>query len=948
MKTFLKVLTVIVLFLLALILILPMFFKAEIVELVKTELNKQVNARVDFEDADLSLIRKFPDFTLDLNKLSVTGKGDFSADTLLKLEALSLEIPVLKAFKGEFEIAALRLYKPEIKLLVNENGMANWDIATESADADTVAQATQESESVKVKLKEFRVTDGELLFKDESMNLVTQISGMELQMKGDLSADKSNLSTKLTARSFSLNYEAIPYFKDVKVRFNAMFLIDLANSIYTFRENELVLNDLLVNFEGSVGMNPDSYTLLLNFDAPESQFKQLISLVPALYRHDFEKLQANGSFQLDGFVKGTYSETKMPAYGLNLAVSDASFGYPDLPAKVEEMRLEFFVNNKTGETDDAIVQIKDLNWKLAEQPFRMEMELKTPESDPHFDMSASGTLDFEQVSALLPKEQQIDLKGVLQADFRLKGNMSAIEQNQFNKVNAAGSLVLQNFELNDTSMFTLPVKISNAQLNISPRFVDLLNTSISIGKSDMLLDGRIENYLPYVLSDGTLSGNLVHQSNLLDVDELMSLIETDGSDMETVADTGSFTLELPRNLVFDFESSIERLLYKPYELISAKAKVHYENQEIVFENLSANLLDGSMKMNGVFAALEDMPAALDMDFALTELDIPKAWETIDVLKQTVPVARQANGKMSAKFKVSTSLDAELSPLYETMQGGGSLTTSQLSISNLSSLQKLNTLLGTQQFDKMVTDGLNISFEFINGRVYQKPFNIKLGGQEAVVSGSTGFDQTIDFDVLFKVPYGNLGSSVQNGINELAGLTGNAIAVNPDEKMQIKAKMTGTTTEPVVKIDYKDYASNLKKQIENQVNQKIEEEKEKLREQAKEEAEKILSEAQQRADNLIAEANAAAQKVREEGKSAAQKVRDEANKQADKVVEEGKKKGMIAEMAAKEAAKKIRSEAENQAKNIEKEANQRADQIESKAQQQAASIMQQAQQKADKL
>jgi len=90
MKRFFKVITIVIVFVLAFILILPLFFKAEIVEIVKHELNKQVNAKVDFADADLSLIRHFPDFTLDLNQLSIIGTDAFEDDTLLNLEALSL------------------------------------------------------------------------------------------------------------------------------------------------------------------------------------------------------------------------------------------------------------------------------------------------------------------------------------------------------------------------------------------------------------------------------------------------------------------------------------------------------------------------------------------------------------------------------------------------------------------------------------------------------------------------------------------------------------------------------------------------------------------------------------------------------------------------------------------------------------------------------------------
>jgi vacuolar-type H+-ATPase subunit H len=945
MKRFFKILTVVVVFVLALLLILPLFFKAEIVEMVKKELNKQVTAKIDFVDADLSLIRQFPDFTLDLNELSVVGTNEFLGDTLLKLNALSFRIDLFKAFNGNFEIKELRLFRPYINLYVNDAGLANWDIVA----VDSTASATAESndgEALNIKLKLLSISEGTVQYLDESLAFYTRLEGISMSMKGDLSADKSTLAAKLNVSSLNLAYEGFPYLKDVKTRFNAMFLIDMANSIYTFKDNELLLNDLLVNFEGSVGMNPESYTLLLNFNAPKTDFKQLVSLIPALYANEFDKLDAKGSFNLNGFVKGTYSDAQMPAYGLNLAINNASFGYPDLPSSVKKMNLKASVNNNTGETDDVEVRLTDFNWELAGQPFRMDLSLKTPVSDPQFDVSSSGVLDFGQLAALLPEDQRAEIKGELQADFKLKGKMSDIENNRFNQVNASGSLVLQNFEFLDTSLIRLPISITNAQLNLSPQFIDLFNTDLKLGKTDLQLDGRIKNYLAYFLADGELIGQLDHRSQLLDVDELLTLLSDEDEATSTPTDTTSTTIiELPAKLVFDFNSEIQKLVYHPYELTAIKSKIHFENQTIVFNEFSANTLDGQIKMNGAFTAITDNLPQVSLNFALSEIDIPKAWETIELLRKAAPVAQQAQGNLSAQFELNTLLDSEMNPVYESMQGGGGLQTSQLSLSNLNSLQKLNALLGTKQFNRMVTDGLNISFEFVNGRVYQKPFEIRLGGQQAVVSGSTGFDQTLDYDLLFKVPYGILGSSIQKGISDLAG---NALSLANNDEMQIKAKMTGTVSDPDISIDYKDYAANLKQQITDQVNQKIEEEKEKLRDQAREEAAKIISEAQSRADRLVAEAAILAQKTRDEADGAAKKIRDEAEVQANNLIVEGKKNGKIAEIAAKEAAKKLRAEADKQAESVRQQANQRAAQFEQEAQQQADSIMQRAKQQADKL
>ena len=47
-------------------------------------------------------------------------------------------------------------------------------------------------------------------------------------------------------------------------------------------------------------------------------------------------------------VKGTYSDTQMPAFNLTALVKDGMFKYPDLPSAVNNINMDLFVDNKDG------------------------------------------------------------------------------------------------------------------------------------------------------------------------------------------------------------------------------------------------------------------------------------------------------------------------------------------------------------------------------------------------------------------------------------------------------------------------------------------------------------------------------------------------------------------------------------------------------------------------
>ena len=63
MKKTIIIIGVVILILLGTVIVIPIIFKSKIIETVKTEANKNLNAIVDFDnDIKLNLIKSFPDF----------------------------------------------------------------------------------------------------------------------------------------------------------------------------------------------------------------------------------------------------------------------------------------------------------------------------------------------------------------------------------------------------------------------------------------------------------------------------------------------------------------------------------------------------------------------------------------------------------------------------------------------------------------------------------------------------------------------------------------------------------------------------------------------------------------------------------------------------------------------------------------------------------------------
>jgi uncharacterized protein involved in outer membrane biogenesis len=323
MKTFLKILAVLLVLVLALMLILPLVFEDKIEELAREEINNNVNATIDFEDIDLSLFRSFPNFSLGIDGISVVGKGAFEKDTLALIKNVSLTLDLFSVFRSEaYEVKKLSFTSPDIRIRILENGLANYDI---SLPGEAETGSTQEESPFQLILSGVSISKGRLTYRDDEMKTYVIAEGLDSKLSGDLSADETMLRLNASINSLTVQNDGVNYLSNSKVKYQAGIKADLKNEIYTLGKNELAINELFLAFDGSVSFIKEGINLVLTFQAPKNEFKSLLSLVPAVYLTDFNDVQANGDFSVEGSVKGIYNEEKWPAFAITMAVNNGYF-----------------------------------------------------------------------------------------------------------------------------------------------------------------------------------------------------------------------------------------------------------------------------------------------------------------------------------------------------------------------------------------------------------------------------------------------------------------------------------------------------------------------------------------------------------------------------------------------------------------------------------------------
>ncbi|MCF8230268.1 MAG: AsmA family protein, partial [Bacteroidales bacterium] len=765
MKTFLKVIGIVIVILIAFMFAIPFVFHKQIIDTALREANKQVEAKINFDDYSLSLFRSFPNFNLGIEGLSIANKGEFAGDTLAKIKSFEVSIGLFSVFKGDqYEVRKIELTDPVIHLKARKDGSVNWDIMAAGDEETQETTETEASGDFMLRLKKLQINGGKFTYEDESSGMKLMMNGLDHSLGGDFAADFTSMSTNTRIHSFNFIYDGIRYVDDASVSINAGIDADLKNEIYTLKDNEISINELVLRFAGSVSMLKDAYNLTLTFEAPDNKFRNLLSLVPAIYKKDFENIETKGTVTINGSVKGLYQEDKLPEFNFDLLVEDAMFHYPDLPQSVEDIFISTQISNPGGSADNTIVDVKKFKMQMAGNPIDMRLFLKTPVSDPYVDAKLNAVIDLNNLDQFYPLDTGEELQGTIESNMSFKGNLSTIEKEQYEDFMAMGSMYVNNVTYKSGDL-PESVKLQLVQMNFSPSYLDLVNLKMQIGKSNLNARGKLENYLGYVFKNDTIRGSLTTSSSYLDLNELMPDGEAVESSVEQT-DTASLEIfEVPRGIEFDLQAEIGQLLFRNYDMKNILAEVIIKNEEVLFRNLKGDLFGGSIRMNGKYSTKENQKPRLDIDLDVADIKMSEAVNSMSFMKHYAPVLEKASGNVSTGMNISGLLQNDYMPVYASLNGSGFLKIMNAKLENSKTLNTLSDKLNVDLFRQMEMNMVNLSFNIKDGKLNVEPFDVKMGRVNGEISGYTSFDQSIDYTMDLDVPRGSFGKEATDQLNQ---------------------------------------------------------------------------------------------------------------------------------------------------------------------------------------
>ncbi|MFN7490046.1 MAG: AsmA family protein, partial [Chryseotalea sp.] len=382
--------------------IIPIVFKDDIKAAIDKELANAVNADVTYniDQLNISLFKNFPNLTVELGELGVINREPFAGTVLFATEKIGVAVNLGDLIFGDqLKVKSISVFHPIVNVQVLADGRANYDIAIPSTD--TTTQTTEEATAFSFGIDSWEITDGEVTYNDATLPYTLTLKGLNHTGSGNFNQDVFDLKTYTKADTVTTSFDGMEFLTNKQVEIDAIIQISEGYSKYTFKENKAKVNDFAMAFDGWFKMNENDFGMDISFSSPDNSFKSLLSLVPGMYSSSFSNIETKGDLAFNGFVKGTFSDTQMPAYQVNLLVKDAMFKYPDLPTAVNNINVDMLVDNKDGVIENTLINIKKFHMDFGSNPFDATLLVENLRNYP-IDANVAAKLNLGELTKMFP------------------------------------------------------------------------------------------------------------------------------------------------------------------------------------------------------------------------------------------------------------------------------------------------------------------------------------------------------------------------------------------------------------------------------------------------------------------------------------------------------------------------------------------------------------------
>lgn len=720
--------------LILLALLVPLFFEKEIGKQALTALRGQLDTELKVAKVSLSLWREFPYASVNLQEVTLEGKGE---GMLLKADRLAGRISYWDLFfADDWIVNTIKLDGGELFVFRGADRIGNWSVLKSREEAQTSGEFS-------FALSRILLSEVTIRYEDLPAESKGSFYVEEGELSGAFGNEAYTLTGKFNGQSYFLNIGALRYLEAMDISANLELDIDPMANTYMFGPTTVTMDNMPVDLSGSIGFVKSATAYNLNLKTAEGALGTLLRVLPKEWVTEFiRELDTKGQFALEGTVKGLLDKYKSPAIAFTGELNGGSLYIPTLDRNATNVSFDLsYTNGKAHSMADSKLQLINVIAHLDGQPLNGRL-VWTNFADPMYDVEASGTLPLSWLDELWDGGS---FEGTLTArKFKLIGRQRHLVDSRYARnITTSGQFNLDQaaftYNAHKVGFGASSITLKGTDLDVQGGqligFGDKLNTTVSI-----------DNLIPYLLGDDSQTLNFNGDISTDRID-LAAWVEMFGSGGEEMNAKGAADLSLNATVADGLGAALK-----------LKAdRVHYNEVRVKKFEGSCSLKESELSLSGEGYAMEGHWAvdgkmqlrqapSLSAKLACSEVNITELFETTGNVGQQVVEARHINGQMTTRAYVEAAWDKQANLLMDDLHVWANVGLTDGELREFEMLQAMSKYVRREELSHIRFIDVENWVEIENSIVYLPAMFIQSTASNFTVAGSHSFEQDIDYAI----------------------------------------------------------------------------------------------------------------------------------------------------------------------------------------------------------
>ncbi len=424
------------------------FTPAKLTPIVRTQAAKYITCQTEIGEVELTFFSTFPNFGLKVNHfVLVNPTPNAQSDTLVSADQFVGVLDVEAYWKrNELVLTNLQLSNGNINAFVDSLGHTNFDIVK----TDTTAVVDTSSMSFNyINIADVALQNINLSYIDQSMKMETGVRNLTAQMSLSLASDTVVTHMSVSEGLVSFRYEGERYMNNWAVKLDIPAKVILSRQLIKFDESEVSVNDMRVNFSGTVQNDTIGKQIIfdLQYHVKSLPIPPALALIPPSYQSYLKGVAVDGFVSSEGTIKGVYTDSQMPLMDIHITMDGGTLKYAGFPLPLHDMKGDFVFYSDLNSDATSYFRINQFSAKTPRSSFHTRGKVTHLFSDIHCDLTSGADLVLAEFAPMIPADMKTTIKGRVKGQVKSTFSMSQVEKMLIDKMKISGSVALSDFDV---------------------------------------------------------------------------------------------------------------------------------------------------------------------------------------------------------------------------------------------------------------------------------------------------------------------------------------------------------------------------------------------------------------------------------------------------------------------------------------------------------------------